>query len=310
MSWEIGLTTIFFIVVMASVVLVGRFILQRSEEGGDNAPDIPEGLSVEDAPLPSTQALLARAFHFMGESVPAGKRDNEPLRGRLLKAGYRWPTAVTIFQGIRIASALAIAGVVGWTILLWKGEEAATLVPVLCAGGFGYLFPERVLKTCIRARGKRIRSGVPAAVDLLVLAMEAGQSLDQAMHEVAKALSGTYPDLSEEFIFYGLEMRAGKSRYDALRRLSERSPDAELQKLAGVLLDSDRYGTSLGPALRTHARYLRVRMRHGAQEAARKLSVKLTLPVFFFIFPSVLLVTLAPAVLQMRESLNRMMDGL
>lgn len=309
MSWEIWLPAVFFIVVMVSIVIAGHVLLSRSEKANDKAPgNVPNGLSLEDAPLPSTQAMLSRALRFMGESMPTSGRGDQPLRKRLLQAGYRWPSAVTVFTGIRVASALALAGTVGWTILFWKGEEASTLLPVLCGAGFGYLIPERVLLSRVRARGRRIRSGVPAAVDLLVLALEASQSLDQAMHEVAKALYGTYRDLSDEFAFCRLEMRAGKSRYDALRHLSERSPDTEMQKLAGLLLDADRYGTSLGPALRTHARYLRVRIRHGAQETARKLSVKLTLPVFFFIFPSVLLVTLGPAVLQLHESLNLLLN--
>ena len=305
MSPETWLLMIFFVVVMMSIVLAGHFVINWSDKHKEKAGNAKlHSLSLEDVPLPSTQALLAKTFRLMGESMPASKRDQEPFRKRLLQAGYRWPSAVSIFNGIRIASALAMAGIVGWTILFWKGEEAMTLVPALCGAGFGYLLPDRILQAFIRARGKRIRSGVPAAVDLLVLALEAGQSLDQAMHDVAKALSRSYPDLCEEFVFCRLEMRTGKSRHEALRHLSERSPDIELRKLAAVLLDADQYGTNLGPTLRTHSRYLRVRIRHGAQESARKLSVKLTLPVFFFIFPAVLLVTLGPAVLKLRESLQ------
>src|SRR5207245_8757175 len=108
------------------------------------------------------------------------------------------------------------------------------------------------------------------------------------------------------FAHVHLELRAGKSRAEALQQLGARSGDSELKKLSSVLIDSDRFGSSLGPALRTHAKYLRTRMRQQAQEAARKISVKLIFPVFFLIFPSVLLVTLGPAVLHMTKQFAEM----
>ena len=119
-------------------------------------------------------------------------------------------------------------------------------------------------------------------------------------------LRQSHPDLSEELAQVNLELRAGKSRADALHQLGARSRDPELKKLAGLLIDSDRFGTTLGPALRIHAKYLRTRMRQQAQEAARKVSVKLIFPVFFLIFPSVLLVTLGPAVLHMTKQFAEM----
>jgi len=310
MSGEFFLLATLFVVVMGSIVSVGYVVLVRSggtgkaRGGGANL-----GIAPEAELRPATRALLARTLQAVGESLPASRRDNEPLRQRLSMAGYRWPTAPIIFRGIRLASVLGCAGVMGWSLLLLKGDTQAVLVPALCAAGFGYMLPDRILAARVRARGRRIRSGLPAAVDLLVLTLEAGQPLDQAMHDVAHALSRSYPDVCEEFLFFHLEVHAGKSRHEALRHLAERSPDAELKKLAALLLDGDRYGTSLGPALRTHARYLRRRIRQQAQERARKLSVKLTLPTFFLIFPAVLVVTLGPAYLQLKDSLGRLLSG-
>jgi tight adherence protein C len=136
---------------------------------------------------------------------------------------------------------------------------------------------------------------------LAVLALEAGQSLDQALHDTAVGLRRVYPDLSSELLFCILEMRAGTSRTDSLRRLAERCGEEEVKRVAAILIDGERFGTSLGPALHTHARFLRTRMRQRAQEAARGLSVKLVVPVFFLIFPSVMLVTLGPAYFHMQE---------
>ncbi|MCP5117547.1 MAG: hypothetical protein GY953_42535, partial [bacterium] len=266
MSDPVLLTALFFAAIMAAVVTTGYYYLRRREAAARPSQVEPDPeIQFSDSPLPSTQAALAKALHFMGESVPAARKDDEPIRQKLLKAGYRWPTAATIFHGVRIASALGLAGLVGWCLLLFIQDPGSTLLPAFCGAGLGYLLPEMVLRRMIGLRGRRIRSGVPAAVDLLVLALEAGQSLDQSLHDVARALGRTYPELSEEFMFCRLEMRAGKSRYEALRHLSDRSPDNELKKLTAVLLDGDRYGTSLGPALRTHSRLLRVRLRHGVQ---------------------------------------------
>ena len=117
------------------------------------------------------------------------------------------------------------------------------------------------------------------------------------MVDTSAELRLAYPDLSAELSQVHLELRAGRSRAEALRHLGARNADPELRKLSGLLVDSERFGTSLGPALRTHAKYLRTRMRQQAQEQARKVTVKLIFPVFFLIFPSVILVTLGPAVL-------------
>jgi tight adherence protein C len=292
MSTQLALMAVFFVFVLVAIIVAGRYYLSRGEAAPANASGESGNLAYEDQPMPAAKAALAKALHFMGESMPAARRNDNTLKTNLLKAGFRWPTAITIFHGLRIASALAVAGLVGWSMLL-----------------FGFLLPERMLLARVRARGRRIRSAVPPAVDLMVLALESGQSLDQSLQDVARALVRSYPDLCEEFVFCRLEMRAGKSRYEALRHLSDRSPDDELKRLTAVLLDGDRYGTSLGPALRTHARYLRTRIQHGAQESARKLTVKLIFPVFFLIFPSVLLVTLGPAVMQLRESLEFLLNG-
>ena len=133
----------------------------------------------------------------------------------------------------------------------------------------------------------------------MVLTLEAGQTIDQGILEAARSVGRVYPDLASELTFCSLEMRAGTPRGEALRRMGERCGEEEIRKLVAVLVDGERFGTSLGPALRSHAHYLRTRMRHKAQESARKLGVKLVMPVFFLIFPSVLLVTLGPAYLQL-----------
>ncbi len=172
------------------------------------------------------------------------------------------------------------------------------------------MLPDRVLERLARRRVERLRRGLPAALDMLVLAVEAGQGLDAAILDTSRGLRVSHPDLAAEFTQLQLELRANTTRVDALRNFVDRSSkDMELRKFANLLIDTDRFGTSLGPALKTHSRYLRIRFRQMAQEKARKVGVKLIFPVFFLIFPSVILVTLGPAVIliftQMKNLLSQ-----
>ena len=197
-----------------------------------------------------------------------------------------------------------MALVMDWLALLRADDQTGLLLPAVCGLGFGYMIPKRVLEWQVKRRAQRLRRALPPALDLMVLALEAGQTIDQAVVESARSISRVYPDLASELTFCSLEMRAGTPRGEALRRMGERCGEEEIRKLVTVLVDGERFGTSLGPALRSHAHYLRTRMRHRAQEESRKLTVKLVMPVFFLIFPSVLLVTLGPAYLQLRQFLD------
>jgi len=257
--------------------------------GGHAEPGVP--LDWLSALLVSSSRLVAP-----GGSAPA------KLHKLLFRAGYRSANAAAVFQGIQVATAV----VLGLTAVVASSASGGDggLLAALCGAGFGFLLPSRVLEVQVRARATRIRSAIPPALDLMVLALEAGQPLDQALQDTAAAIRRVFPDLSSELGFCTLEMRAGTSRPEALRRLGERTGEEELRKLAAVLIDGERFGTTLGPALRTHSHYLRTRMRQRAQESARKLTVKLVFPVFFLIFPAVLVVTLGPAYFQLREFLD------
>jgi tight adherence protein C len=169
------------------------------------------------------------------------------------------------------------------------------------------MVPDRVLDSRVKARSHRLRSAIPPALDLVVLGLEAGQSLDQSLADASRSLKRTHPDFSSELAQLYLELKTGSSRPAAFRAFGTRGKDPELRKLSNLLIDSDRFGTSLAPALRTHAHYLRTRFRQQAQEMARKVGVKLIFPVFFLIFPSVLLVTLGPACMMMFQQLKTLM---
>jgi len=257
---------------------------------------------------PTSRAAFANLFQTIGETFPAAKNEQNPYRVRLTAAGYRWPSALPIFYGIKCGSALFFAAVLGIVALLYQRDPSATPLPMICGLGLGFLAPDRVLNSRVRARAQRLRSAIPPALDLMVLAMEAGQAIDQSIADASRGLKRTHPDLSAEFAQLYMELRTGGTRMDSFRAMAARNKEPELRKLSNLLIDSDRFGVSIGPALRSHAKYLRTRFRQQAQEKARKVGVKLIFPVFFLIFPSVLLVTLGPACIMMYQQLKTMMQ--
>ncbi len=276
-----------FLFILGGVILAGYlFVLMPASAGAEHS-------------AASTQEVVAWALKRLGERVPSLRRDGQDLRLRLAAAGYRWPSVVTMFQGGRTAVAILFGLVTGWAVAVMRGSMGAAVAPALCAMGFGYILPDRILAGVIKARARRLRSGLPSALDLLVLGIEAGQPLDHSIAETARELRHAHPDLSAELAFVQIEMQLGTSRLDALRNMADRNSEPELRKLATLIIESDRCGSSPAPALHSHAKYLRTRMRQQANEAARKLGVKLVFPVFFLIMPSLLLVTLGPAVIQM-----------
>jgi tight adherence protein C len=299
----------FFAFVLLAITTAGYFILAR--QGTVTA-------SAEAAPRPRSTVLIpesvntdgfgaiVRAFQLVGLMIPGARAENNPLRRDLVAAGYRMPSAVSTFYGLKCATSLTLAALGAWAAAT---SDTNFLLPCLGAAGFGFLLPDRILDRVISARAQRLKRGLPAALDMMVLAVEAGQSVDQALIATSRGLKNSHPDLCTELTILHLESRASNNRVEALRSFANRNTGAELKKFAALMIDTDRFGTSIGPALRDHAKYLRIRLRQKAQEQARKVGVKLIFPVFFLIFPSVLLVTLGPAVILIFTQLKAMVGN-
>jgi tight adherence protein C len=295
----------FFFVILGAVSVAGYvFVLRPSRT--ESGPEIPAPLTHE-RDLPTAQAAVVDTFRLIGEAVPGRIVHTAEIRQNLIAAGFRWPSAVSIFVGIKCAAALMLGMAGVWAAVTFS-ESGMLVLPFCCGAGFGYMLPDRVLEKLAKRRVERLRRGLPAALDLMVLAVEAGQGLDAAILDTSRGLRVSHPDLAAEFTQLQLELKANTTRADALRNFVDRSKDLELRKFASLLIDTDRFGTSLGPALKTHARYLRIRFRQLAQEKARKVGVKLIFPVFFLIFPSVILVTLGPAVILVFTQMKNMLS--
>jgi tight adherence protein C len=302
---EIWVGVGFFAFVLTAVAAAG-YGYQRLAERRQVQSSAAGGGHILAGAEAAPRAAFANLFQSIGENFPAAKNEQNPYRVRLTAAGYRWSSALPIFYGIKCGSALFFAGVLGILALLYQHDPAATPLPMICGLGLGFLLPDRVLSSRVHARAQKLRSAIPPALDLMVLAMEAGQALDQSVADTSRGLKRTHPDLSAEFAQLYMELRTGGTRADSFRAMATRNKEPELRKLSNLLIDSDRFGVSIAPALRSHAKYLRTRFRQQAQEKARKVGVKLIFPVFFLIFPSVLLVTLGPACVMMYHQLKTM----
>jgi len=268
-----------------------------------------EGPALTVDQLQRKPSVLMRRVQDIGRRAPVSPQDAQTARRQLVAAGYRGESAVAMLYGIK----LLLAIVLGVVVLVCRNSMVANpvlrMVLPVAAAGAGWALPGFLLERKVSRRQERLRLSLPDALDLMVVSVEAGLGLDQAMMNVGRELSMAHPELSEELGLVNLEIRAGKRRGEALRNLGQRTGEPELRKLTAILIQSDRFGTSMAEALRTHSDFMRVRRRQDAEERAAKVGVKLVFPIFFFILPSMLVVAAGPGLLQVFKYLFPMMRG-
>ncbi len=251
--------------------------------------------------------LAVWVMEQIGEKVPVSPEDATAIRKDLIAAGLRGERALPIYLGTRVlACVVLVLLALLFRSTITSNPILAIVIPV-AAGFLGYFGPSFYLDHLISSRQERIRLSLPDALDLMVVSVEAGLGLDQAIQYVGRELAETHPDLSEEFTLVNLEIRAGKRRTDALRNLAERTGESELRKLVAILVQTDRFGTSIAESLRTHSDFMRTRRRQEAEERAAKVGVKLVFPIFFLIMPSIMIVAAGPGLLQVFKYLFPMM---
>lgn len=242
------------------------------------------------------------ALEALGRRVDGEGKAAESARVRLVQAGLRSHRAPAVFMGVRTLLPLALA-VVGAAAMVAMGWRAWMLQGAVAFAVFGYIAPSFWLDSRVRRRQKEIRHALPDALDLLVVCVEAGLGLNQAILRVADEIEHVSTAMSEELGLVNLEIRAGAPRDEALRTLGERSGVEDLRALATMLIQTDRFGTSVAQALRTHADSLRTRRRQRAEETAAKTAIKMLFPLVLFIFPSLFIVILGPAAIQILRTL-------
>ena len=230
--------------------------------------------------------------------LPKSQAEISVALQRLTRAGFRNESAVRVFYGYKVFVPIALCAV---ALLSGLASLSPFFVYASCLG-MGFLAPDFWLGRKIKNRQKRMERGLPDVLDLLVICIEAGLSLDQATARTAQELKKAQPELCDEFGILVLEQRAGRVRSDAWKHLAERTGVDSLRNLVSVLVQSEQFGTSVAKTLRVHSDTLRTQRMQAVEEMAAKTSVKLVFPLVFFIFPALFLVTLGPAVILMMES--------
>ena len=254
--------------------------------------ELAEGRTDQVVEHKTFEALVALVKR-VGERAPKNAKELGSLRLRLVQAGFRRPEAMTVFFGIRVMLAL------GLFLLLSSSLIIKPNVSIALAGvGVGYIVPGMVLARLAKRRAHRIRLSLADALDLLVVSVEAGLGLDQALTRVGAELAFAYSDLSDELRLVNLELRAGKPRSEALRNLADRTGVDDLNSLVTMLIQTDKFGTSVARSLRVYSETLRTKRRQRAEEAAAKTGVKMVFPLVFCIFPAIWVVTIGPAAIK------------
>jgi tight adherence protein C len=289
------LTLAIVLVFVAVALLTGAMtsaLLTRLAPGRRRLEGLPavgaSSLVVQDRPLADdTDAALRRFSRF----VPRSPREMGRIRKRLSRAGFHTPGAVMVYSLSELVMPVVVAGLV----YVATRPAPAGIIFAILAGIVGFALPGLVLERLIARRKKQIQNGLPDALDLLIVCVEAGSSLDQSVVKASEELHLAYPALAEELRYVNTEIRAGKPRLDAFRNFAERTKVDDVRALVAMMIQTDRFGTSIAQSLRTFADAARTKRRQEAEERAGKLGVKLVFPLVFCLFPALYVVLLGPA---------------
>ena len=296
--------------VFGSLLVTGVTYLMTARSAGlnDRLRDVvgtgaPTGMPVAAPSVASEQALAF--LKRMGQRAPQSAKEMSKLRQRLVQAGYRGSEALPVFLGIRIGFALSC-----FAICMTPLVGRPNLLMALAILALGYVIPGIVLARKAKRRQHRIRMSLADALDLLVVSVEAGLGLDQALARVGQELEFAYADLSSELRLLSLELLAGTGRSDALRNLAARTGVDDLSSLVAMLVQTDKFGTSVADSLRVFSDTLRTKRRQRAEEAAAKTGVKMVFPLVVCIFPAIWIVTIGPAAIKFVKVLMPVTAGI
>jgi len=302
-----------FVAVAAGVLGVGMAVT-RGAAVRDRLRGLSSGGTVLDQPPEASEwqaRILKVATPVARLATPTDMEDVSKLRAKFLHAGIRQPSAPVLYFAAKalLAIGLPMAFVFFTRLVDWKASTQMSTALLLLFGAIGYYLPSMVLAWLTRRRQREIFEAFPDALDLIIVCIEAGLGLDMAINKTAEEMKIRSPELAEELDMVSLELRVGSSRERALRNLAMRTGLDEVSSFATMLIQSDRFGTSLAEALRVHADMLRTRRQLRAEEAAAKIPLKLLFPLIFFIFPSLLVVLLGPAFIQIYRIMLPTMAG-
>jgi tight adherence protein C len=309
-----------FAVLASVIVWYGRRVYSRPGRiyerlKGTPLPEpVAPAPTTGEAPAPKLAAEgetgVIRIIRQIGEQVPISPADATMTRRYLIAAGYRGDNAIRVYYGFKVA--LCAVFLAAGAII--QNQVAAVpilrLLIVAAFGAGGWLLPGLILDHLVSARQQKLKLSLADALDLMVVCVEAGHGLDQAFARVSKELRIAHKEICEEFGLVIMEMRAGKRRSEALHNLGARTGEEELRNLVSVLIQADRFGTSIAQSLPVHSDYMRVMARQRAEERAAKLSVKLVFPIFFCVLPSLFVVIVGPVLTRLIRDLIPMVQNM
>lgn len=308
-------TQIAFLGLLFVAVTAGAFFVMSLFSRSPTADRLNALAGGKGAAAPATDSWIERTEKltrpFAKLSTPEDSEDTSALRARFMHAGIRHASAPLAFFGIKTVLALGLPLLAYFTVLVSTPELEfqGTLFVVLLAAAVGYYLPNIVLNRLIFVRQREIFETFPDALDLMTVCVEAGLGIEAALVRVADEMQHKSETLAEELHLVTLELRAGLERARALRNLGNRTGVEEVEGFVAMIIQAERFGTSIAASLRIHSDMLRTRRRQRAEEAAAKIALKLLFPLIFFIFPSLMLVLLGPAMIQIYRILLPTMAG-
>jgi tight adherence protein C len=275
--------------------------LKRLNEKGE--PGAPVGVIATESPASEIAERIAAPISRL---VPPSAAEARKLQKQLMQAGFRGHNAPVIYRAIQLLSLAGLPGGVALGCAMLGRPVESALLWILFAFVMGFFLPRNVLGRMVRNRQQRVRWGLADALDLMVVSIEAGLGLNAAMVRISEELRQVHPDISLEFELANLEIRVGRERDEALRNLAERTGVDDLRSLVAMLIQADRFGTSIARAVRVFSDSLRTKRRQRAEQAAQKAAVKLLFPLACFLFPTLFIVILGPAILSLMDNLGNL----
>jgi tight adherence protein C len=250
------------------------------------------------------QAKVAQAANKLGKSLkPHNEEDVGKIRLELLNAGFRGENAVAVYYGLKVLTLLLAVAIVTPVVVGKFGLTQAGISYIIAVAGLGFYLPGVVVGNLKKKRGESIFLGLPDAIDLMVVCVEAGLGLDTAMRRVTSELANACPALCEEFAIANFQVQMGRTRKDVLRDLGVRTGVDDVRALAAVIIQAEKFGSSIGSALRVQSDSMRTKRRQLAEERAAKTAVKIMIPLVLFIFPGVFVVLVGPAGIQIAKTM-------
>jgi tight adherence protein C len=271
---------------------------------------VPKAGSAADSPLSrkAPTPKVATIINILSRlSLPEEGWQSSNVQLKFLQAGIRNKKAPVYYFAVKTLLTLILPGLLALFLFVARPDISFSfaMVMVLATAAAGYYLPEMLLYLITQKRIERMRDSLSDMMDLIVVCTEAGMSVDAAITRISREMARTDPDLAQEFYLSSLEMRAGATRIDALRNLALRTRLDEMNDFVSVLIQADKFGSSLAESLRVHSDMIRSRRSQRAEELAAKIPVKVTLPLVLFIFPTLFIVILGPAIVQTLQAFNK-----